>query len=257
MQILYAIILGLVQGLTEFLPVSSSGHLLLLEKLGVGEPDVFFNVMLHAGTLVAVLIALFKDWSPLVRHPLQKTTGMLFVACLPTLAIALLFKFLFPSLLDGKILGFGFVLTATLLFVGENFQIAQNRVLSYKNTVLSGVLQGIAVLPGVSRSGATISCLTFLGVDKKSAARFSFLLSIPAILASCAVEIFELVKGGITLASPWYCVLIGTLVAFASGLVAIKFFLKLIENHRLSLFIIYTSILGVVVSILPIFSINL
>ncbi|MBQ9276973.1 MAG: undecaprenyl-diphosphate phosphatase [Clostridia bacterium] len=253
MQILYAIILGLVQGLTEFLPVSSSGHLLLLEKLGIGEPDVFFNVMLHAGTLVAVLIALFKDWSPIVRHPFQKTTGMLFVACLPTLAIALLFKFLFPSLLDGKMLGFGFVLTAALLFVGENFQIAQNKVLSYKNTVLSGVLQGIAVLPGVSRSGATISCLTFLGVDKKSAARFSFLLSIPAILASCAVEIFELVKGGISLTLPWYCILIGTLVAFVSGLVSIKFFLKLIERHSMLIFVVYTAVLGLVVSVLPLF----
>ena len=257
MRILFVIILGFVQGLTEFLPVSSSGHLLLLEKLGVGEPNIFFNVMLHFGTLLAVLVALRKDWVPLLRHPLQKTTGMLIVSCLPTAVIAVVFKLAFPSLLDGKILGFGFVLTATLLFAGENFQIARNRFLTYKNTTLSGVLQGIAVLPGVSRSGATISCLTFLGVDKKSASHFSFLLSIPAILGSCAVEIFELAKGSVSPDIPWYFIAIGTLVAFLSGLAAIKFFLKLIQNHSLLIFVVYTAVLGVVVSVLPFFNINL
>ena len=179
MDVLYCIILGIVQGLAEFLPVSSSGHLLLLEKLGVGTPDLFFNVALHAGTLVAVIIAMRKRIVELVKKPFQKTTACLLVACVPTVVIALLFKHFFPSLLNGEFLGFGFVLTATFLFVGENIKIAQNRVLSFKTSILTGVLQGIAVLPGVSRSGATISCLTFLGVEKRDAADFSFLLSIP------------------------------------------------------------------------------
>ena len=253
MKILYTIILALVQGLTEFLPVSSSGHLILLEKLGVGEEDVFFNVMLHVGTLLAVLVAMRKEWLPLAKKPLQKTTGFILAACVPTVALAAVFKFAFPTILAGEFLGFGFVLTATLMFVGENLQIAQHDVLSYKSVLLSGVLQGIAVLPGVSRSGATISCLTFLGVDKKTASTFSFLLSIPIILGSAIVEIIDVAKGGFALSTPWYCIVIGIVVSFVSGLIAIKFFLKTIEKYSLLPFVIYTALLGVVVSILPLF----
>ena len=251
MQIVYTIILAIVQGLSEFLPISSSGHLMLLEQFGVGTPDIFFNVMLHVGTLFAVLVALRGEWLPLVKKPLQKKTGFILVACVPTALCAVLFKYAFPSLLGGRFLGFGFVLTATLLFVGENFQIAQNRVLSYKNTFLSGVLQGIAVLPGVSRSGATISSLTFLGVDKKTASNFSFLMSIPAILGSAVVETIDLAKSGFSLSMPWWCIVLGVAISFVSGLVAIKFFLRLVEKKSMRIFVVYTALLGLVVSLLP------
>ena len=253
MQIVYTIILAIVQGLSEFLPISSSGHLMLLEQLGVGTPDIFFNVMLHVGTLFAVLVALRGEWLPLVKKPLQKKTGFILVACVPTALCAVLFKYAFPSLLGGRFLGFGFVLTATLLFVGENFQIAQNRVLSYKNTFLSGVFQGIAVLPGVSRSGATISSLTFLGVDKKTASNFSFLMSIPAILGSAVVETIDLAKSGFSLSMPWWCIVLGVAISFVSGLAAIKFFLRLIEKKSMRIFVVYTALLGLVVSLLPLF----
>ena len=253
MKILHTIILAVVQGLTEFLPVSSSGHLILLEKFGIGEEDVFFNVMLHVGTLFAVLVEMRNEWLPLVKKPIQKTTGLIVVACIPTVALALVFKFAFPSLLTGRFLGFGFVLTALLLFVGENFKIAQNNVLSVKTSVLSGVLQGIAVLPGVSRSGATISCLTFLGVEKRDAANFSFLLSIPIIFGSAILEIIDLARGGFSLSCPWYCIVIGIVVSFLSGLVAIKFFLKLISKHSLAVFVVYTLALGVVTTLIPVF----
>lgn len=251
MQIVYTIILAIVQGLSEFLPISSSGHLMLLEQLGVGTPDIFFNVMLHVGTLFAVLVALRGEWLPLVKKPLQKKTGFILVACVPTALCAVLFKYAFPSLLGGRFLGFGFVLTATLLFIGENFQIAQNRVLSYKNTFLSGVFQGVAVLPGVSRSGATISSLTFLGVDKKTASNFSFLMSIPAILGSAVVETIDLAKSGFSLSMPWWCIVLGVAISFVSGLVAIKFFLRLIEKKSMRIFVVYTALLGLVVSLLP------
>ena len=101
-------ILGLVQGASEFLPVSSSGHLLLLEKLGIGCESLPFNIAVHLGTLVAVLIAMRKRVWGLARHPLQKTTGYIVLACVPTVALALAFKFAAPALLDGKLLGFGF-----------------------------------------------------------------------------------------------------------------------------------------------------
>ena len=254
MNILHTIILAIVQGVSEFLPISSSGHLMLLEKLGVGTPDLFFNVMLHVGTLFAVLVAMRKKVVALIKKPFSKEMGFLIVACVPTVVIALVFKLCFPSLLNGKMLGFGFVLTATLLFVGENLQIAQNKVLSYKTSILSGVLQGIAVLPGVSRSGATISSLTFLGAPKEEASSFSFLLSVPIILGSAIVEIVDVAKGGFAIFLPWYLVVLGIIVSFVSGYISIKFFLKLISKHSLRLFVVYTALLGIVVSLLPLFT---
>lgn len=252
MKIWEALVLGIIQGASEFLPISSSGHLLLLEKLGVGSENLFFNITVHLGTLFAVLIALRKKWTPLVRHPFQKTNGYIIVACIPTVALALIFKFVFPSLIDGAYLGFGFVLTAFLLFVGQNFQIAQSNVYNAKNSILTGVLQGIAVLPGVSRSGATISAMTFCGIDKERATNFSFLLSIPIIVGSTLFEIIELAVSKTPLDISAAALIIGVLSAFISGFLAITLFLKLLKKHSMTAFIVYTLILGIVVSLLPI-----
>ena len=250
-----ALILGLVQGASEFLPVSSSGHLLLLEKLGVGQESLIFNITVHLGTLLAVLIALRKSWLPLLRHPLQKTTANIFIACVPTVLIAVIFKYLAPSLLSGQLLGFGFVLTACLLIASDVFKPAQNKLLSVKTSVLTGVLQGIAVLPGVSRSGATISALTVQGVEKTEAANFSFLLSIPIIIGSAILEGVDIARGSASLDVPIYALVIGAVTSFISGLIAINFFLKLIKNHKMTGFAIYTLLLGIIVTLLPIWGI--
>ncbi|MGN0745006.1 MAG: undecaprenyl-diphosphate phosphatase [Christensenellales bacterium] len=251
MDIWQALVLGLVQGASEFLPVSSSGHLLLLEKLGMGEENLFFNVMLHVGTLFAVLIAMRKKWIPLARKPFNKTNGLILLACVPTVALAFLFKLLAPSLLDGKLLGCGFVLTACLLYASENFRFAKSTLLCVKTSILTGVLQGIAVLPGVSRSGATISALTLQGVDKESAADFSFLLSIPIIVGSALYESLDLMTGKVALdMSPW-AIVAGVAASFVAGLVSIETFLKLIKKHSMNGFVLYTLALGIVVSILP------
>lgn len=253
MDIWQALVLGLVQGASEFLPVSSSGHLLLLEKLGVGEENLFFNVTLHVGTLFAVLIAMRKKWIPLARKPFNKTNGMILLACVPTVALAFLFKLLAPSLLDGKLLGCSFVLTATLLYLGENFKPTKSTLLTPKTSILTGILQGIAVLPGVSRSGATISALTLQGVDKKAATTFSFLLSIPIIIGSALYESLDLITGKATVYISASVVVAGVIAAFLSGLAAIKLFLKLIEKHSMAGFIAYTLLLGIAVSAYPLF----
>ncbi len=248
-----ALILGLVQGASEFLPISSSGHLLLLEKLGIGEENLFFNVMLHLGTLIAVLIAMYKSWIPLLRHPIQKKTGYLLIACVPTVAMAFAFKYLLPDLLGGMLLGAGFVLTACLLFLSQRPVCAQSALIDTKKSILTGVLQGIAVLPGVSRSGATIAALTMQGVEKKTAAEFSFLLSIPIIIGSAIVESLDLITGKAALSIDALPLAIGMIAAFVSGLISIKFFMKLITNHSLIGFAIYTLLLGIAVTILPFF----
>lgn len=329
MEIWEALVLGIIQGLSEFLPISSSGHLLLIEKLGIGQENLFFNVMLHVGTLLAVLIALRKTWIPLVIQPFgdlkkrlfrrknavkkqnkprkqtmacrqttlsgqaassgqtalngqaasrgqtisglkaanetyeyqkvfgglaaSKIDGYLVLACVPTVAFAFAFKLLFPDLLEGKLLGCGFVLTAVLLYAGENFNSTKSALLAPKTSILTGVLQGIAVLPGVSRSGATISALTLQGVEKKAATTFSFLLSIPIILGSALYESLDLFTGKATLSIAPAAVVAGMISAFLSGLVAIKFFLKLIEKHSMTGFVIYTLLLGIAVSVYPFF----
>lgn len=317
MEIWEALVLGIIQGLSEFLPISSSGHLLLIEKLGIGQENLFFNVMLHVGTLLAVLIALRKTWIPLVIQPFgdlkkrlfrrknavkkqnkprkqtmacrqtalngqaasrgqtisglkaanetyeyqkvfgglaaSKIDGYLALACVPTVAFAFAFKLLFPDLLKGKLLGCGFVLTAVLLYAGENFNSTKSALLAPKTSILTGVLQGIAVLPGVSRSGATISALTLQGVEKNAATTFSFLLSIPIILGSALYESLDLFTGKATLSIAPAAVAVGVISAFLSGLVAIKFFLKLIEKHSMTGFVIYTLLLGIAVSVYPFF----
>ena len=275
MEIWEALVLGLAQGLSEFLPISSSGHLLILEKCGIGQENLFFNIMLHVGTLFAVLIALRKTWIPLLPFPCSKKKksqignleiqtvfgglsaikidGCVVLACLPTVALAFVFKLLTPSLLGGKLLGCGFVLTATLLYLGENFKPTKSTLLTPKTSILTGVLQGIAVLPGVSRSGATISALTLQGIDKKAATTFSFLLSIPIIIGSALYESLDLITGKATLSISASAVVVGVIAAFLSGLAAIKFFLKLIEKHSMLGFIVYTLLLGLAVSVYPFF----
>ena len=275
MEIWEALVLGLAQGLSEFLPISSSGHLLILEKCGIGQENLFFNIMLHVGTLFAVLIALRKTWIPLFPFPCSKKKksqignleiqtvfgglsaikidGCVVLACLPTVALAFVFKLLTPSLLGGKLLGCGFVLTATLLYLGENFKPTKSTLLTPKTSILTGVLQGIAVLPGVSRSGATISALTLQGIDKKAATTFSFLLSIPIIIGSALYESLDLITGKATLSISASAVVVGVIAAFLSGLAAIKFFLKLIEKHSMAGFIVYTLLLGIAVSVYAFF----
>ena len=166
---------------------------------------------------------------------------------------AFVFKLLAPSLIDGKLLGCGFVLTACLLYAGENFKLRKTALIDTKTSILTGVLQGIAVLPGVSRSGATISALTLQGVEKKAATTFSFLLSIPIILGSALYESLDLFTGKATLSIAPAAVVAGMISAFLSGLVAIKFFLKLIEKHSMTGFVIYTLLLGIAVSVYPFF----
>lgn len=250
-----ALILGIVQGASEFLPISSSGHLLLLEKLGVGQESLFFNIMVHVGTLVAVLIAMRKSWFPLLRHPIQKTTGCIIAACVPTVALAIIFKYLASSLISGQLLGFGFVLTACLLTASEMFKKSETTLLTYKKSILTGVLQGIAVLPGVSRSGATISALTLQGVNRTEAANFSFLLSIPIIIGSAILEGAELASSHAPLDIGTLPLIIGVVSAFVSGLISINLFMRLIKKHSMIGFAVYTLLLGIVVTILPIWGI--
>lgn len=246
MDVLEAVLLGLVQGAGEFLPVSSSGHLLLLEKLGLGEEDLFFNICLHLGTLLSVLVCMRREVFGLFRRENRKKLLYVIVACVPTVLLAVLFKFLAPSLIDGAYLPLGFAVTAVLIVLYEKFAPDKTRCLSLKTSILTGVFQGIAVLPGISRSGATIAAGRLGGLERPAAAEFSFLLSVPIIIGSALFEGTELALTGGLGDVQVLPLLAGVAAAFVSGCVAIRFFLALVRKHSSLPFALYTAAVAVV-----------
>ena len=237
--------MGLVQGLTEFLPVSSSGHLVLLANIFNVEESLFISILLHVATLLSICVVFCKDIFALLRHPFSKNTLMLVVATIPTCLIALVLMPFIKSSFGGSFLPVAFLITATILVITELF--AKNtKEFSYKTAIIMGIAQGFAVFPGISRSGATISAGLLSKGDKKECAKFSFLMSIPIILLSLIMEIYEGVSGGINISYPISAIIISFIVAFLSGIFAIKFMMKLTEKGKLWWFSCYLLLLSLV-----------
>ncbi len=248
MGIIESIVLGIVQGLTEFLPVSSSGHLVLLQNVfGIAEPQLFFDVMLHVGTLIAVAVVLWKDLLAIFKNPFGKMTRLLVAATIPAIVAAVLFKDVFEEAFGGKYLGFGFIVTGILLTLAESIYayVSTRKInnITYKDAVVMGVLQAFAIFPAVSRSGSTISGGLFMGMERRQTAKFAFLMSIPAILGSAVMEGIDAAKAGFA-GIDWLGTALGVAFAFAAGFVAVKFMIALISQKRLFGFAIYTFILG-------------
>ncbi len=240
MTVLQSIFLGLLQGFTEFLPVSSSGHLMLAERLFDLEAGLFFDVMLHIGTLLAVMIALRHSLWQTLRHPIaSKKLLYLVVASVPTFVIALLVKLFVPEKAMIYALPVGFSLTAILIVLSDRLSKPRLRLeqAGWTSVIVTGITQGIAVFPGLSRSGSTISAMKLFGINGSDSAEFSFLLSIPVIIASAAVEGWEALHVAVTI--PWYCVLIGIIAAFLSGLVSVYMVMRAIKTKSWIWFAVY------------------
>ena len=261
MSIFQAIFLGFLQGLTEFLPVSSSGHLVLAQKImGISEPTLLFDTLLHVGTLVAVLVVLWKDVWALLKQPVQRLTGFIILGTIPTVIIALLFeKTIEEAFSSGAFLGMGFLLTTVLLLVAE--KLSERRKIGraesemkYTDALLIGTLQGVAIFPAVSRSGSTIAGALGVGLNREFAARFSFLMAIPAILGALVLQLQDLISamnahdtealfGGTGLPA----IMAGTVSAALVGIFAVRFMLAIIKNKNLKGFALYTGILGLLI----------
>jgi undecaprenyl-diphosphatase len=270
MNIIHAVLLGIIQGLTEFLPVSSSGHLVLFQKLfGISEPALLFDTMLHVGTLAAVVAVLWKDIWAILRKLNQPLTVYLIIATIPTVIAALVFrKPLERAFETGRFLGFAFLMTSALLIGAELLEkrsasrgkTAKNAAtMGWLDALVIGIMQAIAIIPGVSRSGATLSGALSRGLDRDFAARFSFLLSIPAILGAMVFQLKDLVKddtgtagvpadGGIGATA----MIAGTISAAIVGFFAVRLMLKIIREKSLWGFAIYTGVLGILVLIIGI-----
>ena len=243
-------LLGLVQGLTEFLPVSSSGHLVLMQKvLGMDtQGSLFFDTMLHLGTLAAVFAVFYKEIWDMLRRPFQKKVGLILAATAVTVALTLLFRDFIEASFSGSFLGVEFLITAALLFLTQRLAHGKKAVekMTYLQAAGVGLMQGISILPAVSRSGATIAGSRFFGLKKKDAAEFSFLLSIPAILGSVVLQLPGVVETGLK-NEPWGAMLAGMLVAGVSGYFAVRLMLRIIVKKSLMGFAWYVAALGVLV----------
>lgn len=267
MDIIQAIIIGLVQGLTEFLPVSSSAHLIFIQELLGVEANLAFDVLLHLGTLVAVIsyfwrdilqmiIAFFSSLVDLVKgrfiseikkDQYKKLTWYLIIATIPVGIIGYLFNSSIESLFTGiSIPAFFLLITGCILYFSQRMNSGEINLknMSWKEAVIVGCGQACALLPGLSRSGTTIATGLFLGLDKEFAAKFSFILSIPAILGAAVYELKDVSFSGNVELTVW---IIGFLVAAISGYLAIKFLLKLIKERSLDVFAYYCWIVGAII----------
>ncbi|MBQ7453112.1 MAG: undecaprenyl-diphosphate phosphatase [Clostridia bacterium] len=244
MSILQAIILGIVQGLTEFLPISSSGHLMLLEGIfGITSGGNYFNVLLHLATLLSVLIVMHKEVLGMVQKPFSKPTLLVLVAMIPTVIVTLFLKFVAGNFFRLGYLGFGFLYSGILILATFTFasKEAKNN-LSYKNAILIGAMQGLAVLPGVSRSASTICAGIISGAKKEESIKFSFLLSVPVIIASM---VFEVVSGEMATSTLSFAVCFaGAVSAFLSSLLSIRFMLRLARKGNWLWFSAYLILLS-------------
>lgn len=237
LRILKGIALGIVQGLTEFLPVSSSGHLLLVEKLGVAPPSVATNLLLHVATLFAVVIVMRKSVFELVKKPFSKKALWIYLVCIPTAVLGVIFKLFFEDVLLGKYLSPCFLLTAILLLLPPPTKL---KLKPFASGIAVGLAQGLAVLPGLSRSGTTIACMNAVGIEKERQVELSFLISIPVIVGGA---IFELKDVDFASVDP-IMLTSAFLTAFITGIISIKVMLKSYDAVKTP-FAIYLLILAV------------
>jgi undecaprenyl-diphosphatase len=264
MSTLEAIVLGLVQGLTEFLPISSSGHLRIVPALlGWSDPGAGFTAVIQLGTMAAVLIYFRADlwriaraWLGELRVPIRQASqeaklGWFIV--LGTIPIAI-FGFIFKDQIESGarslyLIGSALILFSFVMVLAERVGTRQRDLdeMNGRDGFFIGVAQSLALVPGVSRSGATISAGLFRGFDRLAAARYSFLLSVPAVVLS---GLFELRKVGENGSPSAAATVIATLVAFVTGYFAIAWLLRYLSSHSLEIFVVYRIALGVLVLVL-------
>ena len=259
MEIYQGVILGILQGLTEFLPVSSSGHLVLGQIFfNITEFGLVFDTSVHMGTLGAVFIVYFKDILEILkslvyyagtRDPSGHETNLALAAAIvigsvPTAIIGLVLKHFEHILFTSSLLvGAMLILTGALLWISRRYyRIDTGEPLTISRAVIIGIVQGLAVIPGISRSGSTIAAGLFLGLDRKTAARFSFLLSIPAILGVQILSIKEMVETHGHIDPATIC---GTIVSFVVGLAALKLLIRLVDTGKFHLFAPYCWLAGI------------
>ena len=270
MNIIYTIILGIIQGIAEFLPISSSAHLIIFRDLfGIGstmDSEIYlcFDLALHLGTLLAIAVFFFKDFLNMVIKGLSKgvkdKNGKLFyeiiLATIPAAIVGVLFEDVIEDAIRTNyiLIAFALIIMGVIIYLVDKYSKSKKNTqeITFKDAFLIGCSQVFALIPGFSRSGTTIASARLLGVDRESAAKFSFYLSAPVVLGACVLQVFK--DGTIDLIiSNAAIFIIGILAAFITGLICIKFLLQFLKKHDFKLFMIYRIILALIVIITVIF----
>jgi undecaprenyl-diphosphatase len=248
MDIFQAIILGIVQGITEWLPISSKSHLIIIQQLfGLVQPAIF-DLILHIGSLIVVFIVFWKDILELIDgmiHGKKESWMMILFIVLATIPIVI-FGFLLEGLVKKSmtslfVLGYGFLFTALIIYLSQFPRVKKKR-LNVWNSLVIGCSEVFSLFPGVSRSGTTISTGMILGIKKEEVAKFSFLIFIPAILGATILEFKDI--GQITNVG---ALIIGTIVTMIVGYFSLKLLLNIIKNDKFKWFSIYCAVLGLIV----------
>lgn len=267
MGIFEAIILGIVQGLTEFLPVSSSAHLRVTsELLGIGDAGAAFTAITQIGTEAAVIVFFWRDIVRIIgkwfkslsgktvprNDPDAKMGWWIILGTIPIVVLGLLFQDSIETTLRSLwFTAISLIVFGLLLGVADRVgqKVRPIEKLTWKHGLIYGFAQAAALIPGVSRSGGTITAGLFMGYKREAAARYSFLLAIPAVLGSGFYQVFKVIKAPET-QTPWSMTIIATVVAFAIALVVIGFFMRYISKRSFMPFVIYRVLIGVVIIVL-------
>lgn len=275
MDIIQAIILGMVQGLTEFLPVSSSAHLVIVPELLGAKSSLAFDTLLHVGTLVAVIGYFWKDILAMIKaflsslkdlfrgkfkegvkeDPFKRMTWLVLVGTIPAGLMGVLLKDQFESLFNSiTAVGFFLLITGVILWAAEfisrktsDKKGKQIKEVSFTNSLVIGLFQGFAIAPGISRSGSTIAASLFSGLERNLAARYSFILSIPAILGAALIQTKDIVSFDSNIA----VLICGFLSAAIFSYLAVKFMMGYIQKHSLVIFSYYCWIVGGLTLLIP------
>lgn len=273
MSFLKAIFLGIFQGVTEFLPISSSGHLVLLQKLfGIDEGNLFFTVMLHFGTLISIVIVYFKDIVNIIsefnkfliefvkngkvelNNEYRKLGVMIIIGSIPTALMGILLENVFESFYNSTIIvGLALLFTGVLLWTAERITSGKKSIrnMTVKDALVIGTFQGLAITPGLSRSGSTIVGGLFMGLDKKIATKFSFLLALPATFGASLLELSKTLSNNLSDVS-FLIVIVGVLASCITGIFSIKFLIRVLERGKLYYFSYYVWFLGSIVILLEV-----
>jgi len=241
MNIFWSLVLGAVQGLTEFLPVSSSGHLVLVQQLvpSFNQPGVLYDVVLHMGTLLAVVIVY---WKKIIKIDL-KFVKLLIIGTLPAVFVGLIFQDIVESAFSSLVVvGLALLVTGILNIKVDRFT-PNKKTITPRNSLLVGLAQGVAIIPGISRSGSTIFAGVKAGITREKAVEFSFILSIPAVMGAGVLQIIK--HGFVSVINlPFY--FSGFVSAMLFGILAIKLVLKLLKSNKFSFFGYYCITVGII-----------
>ncbi len=248
MSIAVLVLLGLVQGLCEFLPISSSGHLVLLSNIFGVEDSLFVSIILHVATLFSLVVVMRKEIFYCLRHPFSEMSMKIVISTIFTCIVAIVLMPFITASFEGIMLPVAFLASAVLLFLSQKMSNGKKE-LDIKRAGIIGLAQGLAIFPGLSRSGTTLATGLMTGAKREECAKFSFLISLPIILGSLLLEIIKISTHAEMISVNWLGLVFAFFIAFVVGVITINFMIKLTTKLNFKYFTFYLILIAIVSAI--------